>query len=133
MLVSSSPSSALKIQKTDRLQIGSNFDRPPQCLSDWEHLTTQQNGFAIAINNIYTAGIEIIKGILQDWDHTFSSGIPADNYIGDIFGSLGGHPDFGFGSLTDGKPIPPYGMRDSLAKREMQRRNMYGGRTRGKM
>lgn len=87
---------------------GSNFDRPPPSRSDWEHLThTDQNGFHIAIANLYAAGIEVVRGILDDWDCTYARGIAPSNYIGDIFGSLGGQPDFGFGSITGGRRLKP--------------------------
>ncbi|KAM0188334.1 hypothetical protein ACHAPA_009432 [Fusarium lateritium] len=106
------------------LRTGSNFDRGPLGRSDLEHLTAQQNGFNIAIANIFNAGIEIVKGIIRDWDDTFKGGIEADNYVGDIFGSLGGEPDFGFGSLTRGKRIPPGCRESDLAVREMDRRRI---------
>lgn len=37
----------------------------------------------------------IVSGILDGWDATFATGIAAQNYVGDILGSLGGTPDFG--------------------------------------
>ncbi|KND93812.1 Purine nucleoside permease [Tolypocladium ophioglossoides CBS 100239] len=108
---------------------GSNFDRPPPDLSDWQHLTnTNQNGFYIAIDNIYNAGIEIVKGIVKEWNCTFRRGISPANYIGDIFGSLGGRPDFGFGSLTGGKRVERAGRTGDLAKLEMERRGQFGPR-----
>jgi hypothetical protein len=84
----------------------------------------QQNGFGIAIANIFNAGIEIVKGIVRDWDKTFKDGITAENYVGDIFGSLGGEPDFGFGSLTLGKRIAKGCKTNDLAVREMDRRRI---------
>lgn len=88
------------------MRTGSNFDRPPPSRTDWEHLThTNQNGFHIAIANLYAAGIQVVRGILADWDCTFARGVTPSNYIGDIFGSLGGHPDFGFGSITGGRKL----------------------------
>ncbi len=61
----------------------------------FDHLRElDQNGFPIAIANIYNAGIEIVKGIVKAWDCTYKKGIKPTNYIGDIFGSLGGKPDF---------------------------------------
>ncbi|KAK5992980.1 Purine nucleoside permease [Cladobotryum mycophilum] len=111
------------------MRTGSNFDRPPPERSDWQHLTdTDQNGFHIAIDNIYNAGIEIVKGILVDWNCTYKRGIAASNYIGDIFGSLGGHPDFGFGSITDGKRIDPARNSGASAVSEMDRRRRFGKR-----
>ncbi|KAM0245865.1 hypothetical protein ACHAQJ_010423 [Trichoderma viride] len=119
------------------MRTGSNFDRPPPSRSDWEHLThTDQNGFQIAISNLYNAGIEIVKGILSNWNCTFEAGIPAANYIGDIFGSLGGHPDFGFGSITGGRKLKAAAAvskweesgenNGTLAGVEMARRKKFG-------
>ncbi|KAF4977121.1 hypothetical protein FZEAL_6309 [Fusarium zealandicum] len=105
------------------LRTGSNFDRPPPGRTDLEHLTdAQQNGFSIAIDNIFNAGVEIVKGIIKDWDCKFRDGVKADNYVGDIFGSLGGEPDFGFGSLTRGERLVPGGRDGGLAMKEMDRR-----------
>ncbi|KAK4177778.1 purine nucleoside permease [Triangularia setosa] len=90
------------------MRTGSNFDRPPPGVTAYEHLLVlQQNGFAVAIKNIYLAGIEIVNGILKDWTPVFDKGIKPCNYIGDIWGSLGGDPDFGPGSLTNGERVKP--------------------------
>ena len=90
--------------------IGSDFDRPPPGVTAFDNLRLiDQNGFGIAIDNIYLAGVEIAKGILSNWDCTFKKGIKPSNYIGDILGSLGGTPDFGPGSLTGGKGYLPNG------------------------
>lgn len=122
---------------------GANFDRPPPSRTDWEHLThTNQNGFRIAIANLYAAGIQVVRGILADWDCTFARGVPPTNYIGDIFGSLGGHPDFGFGSITGGKKLKAaesrgrYGDNRNgvyLAGVEMARRRSFGAKGAMKM
>ncbi|KAK0611809.1 purine nucleoside permease-domain-containing protein [Immersiella caudata] len=88
------------------MRSGSNFDRPPPGVSAYEHLAVlHQNGFPIAIQNLFNAGIEIVKGILEDWDSTFGKGIKPSNYIGDVLGGLGGQPGFGPGSLTGGKGV----------------------------
>ncbi|PON30934.1 hypothetical protein TGAM01_v200354 [Trichoderma gamsii] len=124
------------------MRTGSNFDRPPPSLSDWEHLTrADQNGFHIAIANLYNAGIEIVRGILDNWNCTFEKGVAPANYIGDIFGSLGGHPDFGFGSITGGRRLKSAAAaaaaaaskrdendrgRYTLASVEMARRRQFG-------
>ncbi|GJN86152.1 hypothetical protein PLIIFM63780_009729, partial [Purpureocillium lilacinum] len=52
--------------------------------------------------------------------------ISPTNYIGDIYGSLGGNPDFGLGSLTGGRPAAPAGQSGDLAKLEMDRRGRFG-------
>jgi hypothetical protein len=89
-------------------------------VTPFDHLRIlDQNGFLIAIDNIYKAGVEIVQGILKDWDCTFKKGVKPTNYIGDIFGSLGGHPDFGPGSLTGGKPVLPNGESGDLFRRDI--------------
>ncbi|KAJ4420289.1 hypothetical protein N0V85_000637 [Neurospora sp. IMI 360204] len=84
------------------MRTGSDFDRPPPNVTAYQHLMADQNGFATACANLGKAGVEIVRGILQGWEHTFQKGIKPTNYIGDIFGSLGGQPDFGPGSQTNG-------------------------------
>src|SRR4051794_10030395 len=85
---------------------GSNFDRPPPGVTAYENLVVfDQNGFQLAIQNLFNVGIEIVKGILENWDRTFEKGVKPTNYVGDIFGSLGGEPDFGPGSLTGGEGV----------------------------
>lgn len=92
-----------------------------------------QNGFDVAIDNIYNAGIEVVKAIVAGWNCTFRRGIAPSNYIGDIFGSLGGHPDFGLGSITDGRCVAPAGTTGDLARLEMGRRGQFGPRAVTKM
>ncbi|GAP89479.1 putative purine nucleoside permease [Rosellinia necatrix] len=74
---------------------GSNFDRG---CHDNEPipvpLTLDPQVAADALRNLYLAGTKIVHGILEGWAETFHDGIPAQNYIGDVFGSLGGKPDF---------------------------------------
>jgi purine nucleoside permease len=72
-----------------------NFDRepttdePPQL--PW---VMDSGGLAPATRNLYTTGASIISIIRADWQSRFEQGIKPDNYIGDIFGSLGGNPGF---------------------------------------
>lgn len=47
----------------------------------------------------------IVCGILDKWDCIYEKGILLKNYIGDIFGSLGGYLDFGFGSFINGERV----------------------------
>lgn len=102
------------------MRTGSDFDRPPPGVSAYDHLLIMdQNGFEIAIENIYNAGVEIAKGVLGDWNCTFKDGVKASNYIGDVFGSLGGEPDFGPGSITDGVGVLPDGQTGDLEKRDV--------------
>ncbi len=46
-------------------------------------------------------------GILEGWEGVFCGGIKAGNYVGDIFGSLGGKPDFGPVSAFSNNPVVP--------------------------
>ncbi|KAL8801740.1 MAG: hypothetical protein Q9182_004279 [Xanthomendoza sp. 2 TL-2023] len=78
------------------MRAASNFDRPPPNISTYENFFYRTSGgFVPSLTNLYLAGREIIAGILGQWEGTFAGGIPPTNYIGDIFGSLGGVPDFG--------------------------------------
>lgn len=100
------------------MRTGSDFDRPPADSSVYDHLLiNDQDGFGIAIDNIYNTGVEIIKGVLSEWNCTFKNGVTASNYIGDVFGSLGGEPDFGPGSITGGNGVLPGGETGDLEKR----------------
>lgn len=84
------------------IRTGSDFDRQPPNVTAYQHLQEDQDGFPTAVANLGKAGVEIVRGILQGWELTFEKGIKPTNYIGDIFGSLGGQPDFGRGSQTNG-------------------------------
>lgn len=74
----------------------SDFDRPPPGVSDIDNLLyVDQGGFAPSVKNIYLAGVKVIEGIVDGWESTFKKGVNATNYVGDIFATLGGTPDFG--------------------------------------
>lgn len=84
------------------MRTASDFDRPfPGEAATTNLLYAEQGAFEPAIQNIYLAGIEVVQGILKGWNQTFAQGVNATNYIGDIFGTLGGIPDFGPGSIFD--------------------------------
>ena len=94
------------------LRTASDFDRPYVGEADTVNLFyADQGGFDPAIANIYLAGVKVVEGILDGWDNTFEKGIPAMNYIGDIFGSLGGTPDFGPGSILNDNPVKKRNIR----------------------
>ncbi|KAI2463500.1 putative purine nucleoside permease [Annulohypoxylon bovei var. microspora] len=103
------------------MRSGSDFDRPPPSIGAFEHLRLiDENGFVIAVQNLYLAGVEIVKGILGEWGATYCNGIKATNYIGDIIGTLGGEPDFGSGSVFGGAGFSPSSGADvGLAKRRL--------------
>ncbi|KUJ13148.1 purine nucleoside permease [Mollisia scopiformis] len=75
------------------LRTGCNFDRPPPAEFSEMPLHSSHGGFEIAIENLYSSGIEIVEGILLGWQETFEAGIVPDNYVGDVLGQSGGRPD----------------------------------------
>ena len=78
------------------MRTASDFDRPYPGEAASENLFwADQGGFEPAIQNIYLAGIKVVEGIIKGWEEKFKRGISPTNYIGDIFGTLGGTPDFG--------------------------------------
>ncbi|OAP64641.1 hypothetical protein AYL99_00613 [Fonsecaea erecta] len=78
------------------MRTASDFDRPPPSISQIQNLLyVDQGGFEPAIQNIYLAGVRVVEGILDGWNSTFAKGVAPTNYVGDIFATLGGTPDFG--------------------------------------
>lgn len=95
-------SSAHKLTDFSRIIVmrtASDFDRPyPGASATYNLLhSSDQGGFEIALENIYRAGIQVVRGVVNGWNRTFAAGVKPHNYIGDIFGTLGGEPDFGPG------------------------------------
>lgn len=84
------------------MRTASDFDRPYSGETAYANLFGNEPGFEIACQNIYLAGVMVVEGIVAGWSETFEKGVEAHNYIGDIFGSLGGEPDFGPGSVFGG-------------------------------
>lgn len=84
------------------MRTAANYDRPPPGVSTYQNFFFDTSGgFGPSIANLALAGTPIVEGIVKDWESTYKGGIKATNYIGDIFGSLGGVPDFG--------PYPNFG------------------------
>ncbi|ESK88265.1 purine nucleoside [Moniliophthora roreri MCA 2997] len=77
------------------MRTASNFDRLYPGQTPIKSLLAESGGFAIGIANLYLAGVCVVQGITGDWDGQFRDGVKPTNYVGDIFGSLGGKPDFG--------------------------------------
>lgn len=77
------------------MRSGSNFDRS---INDTKMpsipLNTNYGGLEPSLENLYRVGSIVVKEILTEWETTYRDGIKATNYVGDIFGSLGGTPDF---------------------------------------
>ncbi|KAI0717646.1 purine nucleoside permease [Fomitopsis betulina] len=88
------------------MRTGSDFDRPPPGVSVADNLFYNDGGYDAAITNLYVAGVKVVQGILEAWDDTFEKGVSPWNYVGDIFGSLGGSPSFGPGSIFGGASAP---------------------------
>ncbi|TVY34643.1 Purine nucleoside permease [Lachnellula occidentalis] len=104
------------------MRTASDFDRPYANQSILNNLLDEFQGFGPSIENIYLAGVKVIEGILHGWLNRFEAGIKANNYVGDIFGTLGGTPDFGPGSIfVDGKAkVQKRGLRDKKRLRRRQ-------------
>ncbi|KAJ5688531.1 hypothetical protein N7462_002923 [Penicillium macrosclerotiorum] len=103
------------------MRTASDFDRPyPGAPATYNLLYADQGGFEPALENIYRAGIKVVEGILRGWDATFAAGVQPSNYIGDIFGTLGGQPDFGPGvaqALEDSGAFKKRSMPTRLRRR----------------
>lgn len=80
------------------MRTASDFDRAPPDETEVYHLLyADQEGFTPSINNIYLAGIEIVKDVLMYWNGTYDVGLTPGNYVGDLFDSLASAvaPDIG--------------------------------------
>ncbi|TVY28257.1 Purine nucleoside permease [Lachnellula hyalina] len=88
------------------MRAGTNFDRPPPGIDCLDNLfSTSQGAFQSSLYNLFLAGSQVVDGIMKGWGCTFENGVKAENYIGDIFGTLGGTPDFGPGSDFGDNPV----------------------------
>jgi purine nucleoside permease len=84
------------------MRTASDMDRPfpgEEATTNLFWANQLQGAFEPAVENIYLAGVEVVKGILDGWGVMFERGINATNYVGDIFGTIGGMPDFGPGTV----------------------------------
>lgn len=103
------------------MRTASDFDRPyPGESAIYNLLYANQGGFEVAVSNIYIAGIKVIEGILGGWDEIFAKGVKPSNYIGDVFGTLGGTPDFGPGRAIARKGAGALERRRVLYSRKLQ-------------
>jgi purine nucleoside permease len=66
-------------QRVAVLRAGSDFDRPPQGVSNVDNLLDYQNqgGFVPALNNLYLSGSPLVTAIVKDWKQ-WKDGVPAD-------------------------------------------------------
>ncbi|KAF4497559.1 purine nucleoside permease [Fusarium agapanthi] len=77
------------------IRSASNFDRGHEDKPHQLPFVMDKGGLGPSTHNLYLTALMVIQGILREWSTRFEAGIPAQNYIGDIFGSLGGTPGFG--------------------------------------
>lgn len=87
------------------MRAGGDYDGPPSGVSAGESLPGTDVGYPLALRNMYLTGVQVVKGILNDWDSKFKNIVTAENYVGDIMGSLGEKPDFGPDSVDTGDGI----------------------------
>ncbi|KAK7044677.1 purine nucleoside [Favolaschia claudopus] len=89
------------------MRSASDYDRPHPGQDGITNLLGPAPGFTPSLLNLHLAGVKVVQGIMNEWNSRYAKGIKPDNYIGDVFGSLGGNPDFGPGSIFGGKPARP--------------------------
>ena len=79
------------------MRTASDFDRAPPDETEVFHLLyADQQGFEPSIMNIWIAGNAIVQDVTKNWGSVYKAGIKPDNYIGDLFNSLGNkNPDIG--------------------------------------
>lgn len=82
----------------------SDFDQGPPGMSAAEYFTESSEGsaFTSAVSNLWNAGSPFVLDVVKNWDTLYENNtFAAKNYYGDVFGYLGGEPDFGIGSYYD--------------------------------
>lgn len=95
-MVRAANASMVDFSRIIAMRTASDYDRPPPDISAYQFFFYEQQGaFPPAIANLALAGTPIIEGIVSEWEETYMEGVEPMNYIGDIFGTLGGIPDFG--------------------------------------
>jgi purine nucleoside permease len=85
------------------MRSASDFDRPYPGQDGVANLVGDAPGFNPSLLNLHLAGVKVVMGIVSEWNTKFAHGVKPTNYIGDVFGSLGGEPDFGPGSIFGGR------------------------------
>nr|GAT44917.1 predicted protein [Mycena chlorophos] len=74
------------------MRAGSDFDRPYSQASPLVNLLGPDPGLETALANLYLVGVEVVEGIIGEWEEKYAAGITPVNYVGDVFGSLGSSP-----------------------------------------
>ncbi|KAK5118300.1 hypothetical protein LTR62_002813 [Meristemomyces frigidus] len=75
------------------MRTASDFAKAPPNKTEYDHLVnTELEGFVPALENVYIAGIGIVRDVLKCWDDSYAAGIKPRNHIGDLWDSLGNLP-----------------------------------------
>ncbi|KAI0011225.1 purine nucleoside permease [Xylariaceae sp. FL0662B] len=98
----------------------SDFDRQYPNQTAIDNLLSGTAAYDSAVENVYVAGHSIAKGIIGSWQETYKSGIAAQNFLGDVWGTLGGKPDFGPGRESGGSDVDVPGAK-KIPKRTSRR------------
>lgn len=77
------------------IRSASNFDRGHKDKPHELPFVMDNGGLGPSTRNLYLVALKVVEGILENWTAKFEAGIAPKNYIGDVFGSLGGVPSFG--------------------------------------
>jgi hypothetical protein len=86
--------------------------------------------FETSVDNLYIAAKPIIENIVGHWSDVFAKGINSSQYYGDVWGTLGGTPNFGPGRESGGTPVPlpePPPPPGGASKRRVKRRMPWQG------
>ncbi|KAJ7259131.1 purine nucleoside permease [Mycena haematopus] len=76
------------------MRSASDYDRQSPGVTALQQLLGPTPGFEPSLLNLHLAGVKVVEMIVNQWTQQFQGGVKAPNYVGDIFGSLGGKPDF---------------------------------------
>ncbi|KAK0529344.1 hypothetical protein OC834_003720 [Tilletia horrida] len=71
------------------LRTGSDFERAPPGLTEYEAFEYPQGGFGPASANVFIAGLPVVQDILTNWEGAFKHGVPHQTgFYGDIWQTL---------------------------------------------
>ncbi|KAL2672543.1 hypothetical protein Neosp_013255 [[Neocosmospora] mangrovei] len=77
------------------IRSASNFDRGHEDKPHALPFVMDNGGLEPSTRNLYLVALKVVEEILDNWTARFKDGLTPGNYIGDVFGSLGGKPSFG--------------------------------------
>ncbi|RSL70085.1 hypothetical protein CEP51_012250 [Fusarium floridanum] len=77
------------------IRSASNFDRGHEDKLHKLPFVMDNGGLGPSTRNLYLVALKVVEGVLKNWETKFEAGLTPSNYIGDVFGSLGGVPSFG--------------------------------------